>query len=806
MIPQHSAIGKPLDATHAHIIERTGARKRGDQWQGTCPCHDDRKASLSIAPISTCSACNEELIKVDCLAGCDTEHEIMPKLGLRPGSLGGHAPNCPYRKKRINGNGHARNNGHINGARHFAPTTKAKQKHRIVEAYPYRDEAGVLLYENVRYEPKKFLQRRSDGRGGHVWNLDGVRRVPYRLPELLAEPLTTPVHVTEGEKDCDRLRALGLCATTNSAGAGQWSDEFNEFLRGRPVVLSLHNDKSGRERGVRIARALMDVAASVHVLEFRELPEKADVSDWLDLGHSKDELLERVAHAPDAATWLKEFEQAEAGPPQHDDDDDGDDGHDDGHGGNVGGPEAKSWRDELRDFYLAQSADDEGNAQSVAEAAQGRILHVKEIGWMRYVRGHWTTERADIEVDRTIVRVLTQRRLAAVSANVEAIVKCSKADAHRVKACKALLMSIVGAEIADFDRDPDALNVANGVLNLRTLTLTPHSPEQRFTYCLKVPYDPEADYSRWEAFLRASVARGDDPATMAYLKPTMGYWVTGRTSEEKAFHVSGATRSGKGTMSEILQETLGPLVKATSFATFTKPRGGDDQGFDLAPLKSARLVIAEEPNANDWLNAGKVKELTGGGSISCAFKGKNFFTYKPQWKPVLISNHPVNADPGDDALWARLHVLHFPNGHPDDADLRFKQSMMSADNLKGVLRWLVEGARDWYALEATGRGILAVLPDHLKALRDERRKELDTVQQWLDECCIRRNDLFAPVKTFYASYKAWCEEGGHQAKGNRMLTQELEKKGIVSKKEYVPAIKLTVRCYIGLGLLSDAIS
>jgi len=56
---------------------------------------------------------------------------------------------------------------------------------RIIATYDYKDESGKLLYQAVRYEPKDFRQRRPDGKGGWIWNLEGVRRVLYRLEELL---------------------------------------------------------------------------------------------------------------------------------------------------------------------------------------------------------------------------------------------------------------------------------------------------------------------------------------------------------------------------------------------------------------------------------------------------------------------------------------------------------------------------------------------------------------------------------------------------------------------------------------------
>src|SRR5262249_8439441 len=89
----------------------------------------------------------------------------------------------------------------------------------IVATYDYADETGKLLFQTVRYYHKNFAQRRPDGNGGWIWNLEGVRRVLYRLPEVTA---AQTVCIAEGEKDAENLRTLGFVATTNPMGAGKW--------------------------------------------------------------------------------------------------------------------------------------------------------------------------------------------------------------------------------------------------------------------------------------------------------------------------------------------------------------------------------------------------------------------------------------------------------------------------------------------------------------------------------------------------------------------------------------------------------
>jgi 5S rRNA maturation endonuclease (ribonuclease M5) len=181
-----------------------------------------------------------------------------------------------------------------------------------VAVYDYADERGRLLYQQCRTEPKSFFTRRPDGSGGFVNGLNGARRVPYRLRDLIeADPVLT-LFVVEGEKDADRLRSLGLLATTNAGGAGKWRDEYSEPLRDRSVVILPDNDEPGRKHAAQVARSLKGIAASVKVVELPNLPGKGDVSDWLDAGGSVGLLHELAAAAQEVEPSREEEQQGEA--------------------------------------------------------------------------------------------------------------------------------------------------------------------------------------------------------------------------------------------------------------------------------------------------------------------------------------------------------------------------------------------------------------------------------------------------------------------------------------------------------------
>lgn len=151
----------------------------------------------------------------------------------------------------------------------------------IAATYDYFDETGVMLYQVVRLEPKSFRQRQPRPEGGWRWDMQGVRRVLYRLPELLSAPLERTVLVVEGEKDADALATIGRIVTTNVGGGGKWRPEYSEQLRGRKVCILPDNDEPGHEHAAMVSKALAGIAESVRVLELPGLPAHGDVSDWL---------------------------------------------------------------------------------------------------------------------------------------------------------------------------------------------------------------------------------------------------------------------------------------------------------------------------------------------------------------------------------------------------------------------------------------------------------------------------------------------------------------------------------------------
>jgi hypothetical protein len=152
----------------------------------------------------------------------------------------------------------------------------------VVERYDYTDETGALLYQVERLDPKGFRVRRPDGNGGWTWNIEGVRRVPYRLPELItAVKRGERIDIHEGEKDANTLAQKGKNTTTVPGGAGKWLPEYAEFFRGAKVAIFTHNDDKGRRHALAVACALDSIA---EVKIFQPDPRFNDITEHLEGG------------------------------------------------------------------------------------------------------------------------------------------------------------------------------------------------------------------------------------------------------------------------------------------------------------------------------------------------------------------------------------------------------------------------------------------------------------------------------------------------------------------------------------------
>lgn len=453
---------------------------------------------------------------------------------------------------------------------------------------------------------------------------------------------------------------------------------------------------------------------------------------------------------------------------------------------------------DIQQYFLYQSADDEGNAQCVNKLHGDDFLYCDAYGWMRNTGTHWIYGGlAEKDVNLSITQTLIERRVAAARADNEKIIKATKPSAANKESTKRQYKDIVWCDVGIFDHEKHLLNCRNGVVDLRTGSLVTGEASSYFTYCVNAEYQPQNSTQEWQDFLSSTI--GDYDHIHDWLQMACGYSITGFTNEEIMFYNFGPTRSGKGTFMNVYLHMLGqPLAMGMNFSTFTAKREGDSQNFDLAPLKPSRLIAASESGKHQGLNEAVIKQITGNDPIRAAFKGKDHFSFFPQFKIWLSSNHPIKGDVDDDAFWGRVNIVNFPNSHLGEEDKSLKERMQTAAYCNMVLTWTVAGAKMWHG---QSKGLAA--PASVKATVTEQRSQLDSIQRWLDECTVQDPSISTANDALRKSYEDWCRQNGEAPKFAVQFGKSMNAKGY--EPTNVKSHGISKRGYKGIALLAPEI-
>ena len=169
-----------------------------------------------------------------------------------------------------------------------------KKKDGQITVFDYIGAHGVLEYQVIRTDfadgGKTFRQRRPDGQGGWINSIKDIKRLPYNLPEVLHKK-DRAVWIVEGEKCVEKLREIGIVATTNNGGSGNWSEDLNEWFKDRKVIVVPDNDEAGKKHAVKVINQLLPVVQAIKLLDLsEELEAKGDIVDWLESGKTKEQL------------------------------------------------------------------------------------------------------------------------------------------------------------------------------------------------------------------------------------------------------------------------------------------------------------------------------------------------------------------------------------------------------------------------------------------------------------------------------------------------------------------------------------
>lgn len=319
-------------------------------------------------------------------------------------------------------------------------------------------------------------------------------------------------------------------------------------------------------------------------------------------------------------------------------------------------------------------------------------------------------------------------------------------------------------------------------IELRSGVARPSRPEDYATKSTAVAAG--GDCPLWLAFLDR--VTGGDGELQAYLQRVAGYCLTGITSEHVLFFLHGYGANGKSVFLNTLMGVWGDYAVVAQMETFVETHN-DRHPTELAFLRGARLVIAQETEQGRRWAESKIKVLTGGDPITARFMRQDFFTFTPQFKLMIAGNHKPALTSVDEAIRRRIHLIPFTITIPPD-----ERDPQLADKLRaeraGILAWAVEGCLEWQRI-----GLAP--PEAVRAATDEYLAEEDVFSSWIAECCATGKDHWEKFQVLWNGFKAWAERANERPGTRKAFAQTLKSHGFVPKKER------QIRGYEGISLV-----
>ena len=436
---------------------------------------------------------------------------------------------------------------------------------------------------------------------------------------------------------------------------------------------------------------------------------------------------------------------------------------------------------------------DLGNAKRlVAQHGEG-LRYCETWGkWLHWDGSRWAVDETGEIVRRakkTVLGIYAEAAAAIDDGERKALAKHAlrSEGRDRIKAMIALAESEPGIPVTprQLDRDPWLLNVANGVVDLRTGELLPHDRARLITKLVLHPYDPGAPCPTWLAFLDRVLSGKRE--LIKFVQKAIGYSLTGRTVERALLILWGTGRNGKSTLLDTMLDLLGDYAARTTTDTLLATRDNAIPN-DVAALKGKRFVFASEAEEGRRLAEAKVKDLTGGDTISARFMRGEWFDFRPEFKLWLGTNHKPDIKGTDHAIWDRIRLVPFNVRIPDQEQDRGLKDKLLAE-APGILAWAIEGCLDWHR-DGLGN------PAEVREATSAYRSEMDIIGQFIDDRCTVGPTASATAKELYAAYVSWCGAAGETPISQKAFGQRLAERGFDSAR----VGKSRARYWVGIEL------
>jgi P4 family phage/plasmid primase-like protien len=402
--------------------------------------------------------------------------------------------------------------------------------------------------------------------------------------------------------------------------------------------------------------------------------------------------------------------------------------------------------------------------------------------------------------------VATDLRAKKIASLYPHQIKCGNVDKQK-KAMIACEWQVC-TEIMDLDADPWVLVVKNGVIDLRTVRDAPGlageaaptpavlatwrtgwlkspDPSSKPTKCAGTAFVPGAICPEWEAFIALILP---DPKIRYCLQRAMGALLFGANVGNAALLLRGGGGNGKSTLMSIIGEVLGnrdgyaATAKVEMFLQ-TQNQGAGQATPEEVDLPGARAILASEPAVTDVFSGKKIKGLTGGDLRAARALGQPQFTYRPTGIPVIQFNRTPKIKDEDAGLRRRLVFIPLEvNLHelpPDQRRSPIEAEGALTEELPGILNWMLDGFRDFYARVNAGKGVPLGIdpPQSMLTLKDRIMEAADPVGTFLRDCAEIDPKARTRTSEFFRTFKSWARDTGARVFSDAAIRDNLTEKG-----------------------------
>ncbi|MDB5911083.1 MAG: hypothetical protein JWP34_5200 [Massilia sp.] len=438
-------------------------------------------------------------------------------------------------------------------------------------------------------------------------------------------------------------------------------------------------------------------------------------------------------------------------------------------------------------------------AEFVADHCADKLRYVTGLGWYRWNGMVWAPTGDDGAALQAITEasdVLIQRMRESEDDRSWAAAAVSKMLSGRERSYITKEMTArpeFRSSVDDFDNARHLLTFLNGTVDLRSGTLRAHEPADMLTLHALVNYVPDAQAPRWQRFID-EVFPGK-PDLQSYYQRFLGLCITGEVRD----HVLGVWygsqgRNGKGTTVRTMQAAFGPqLVREVDFGLYEGGRGREPHTEQLAALRGARMVVAQEGEAEVPMNTARLKKHTGGDRIQARHLYGKEFTFAPTFTLVLATNHLPEFSAGGAALWARTKAILFGESFTGDRVDPDLEPTIQGPEVEGVAAWVVRGAVDYYAA-----GRLHDI-DEIRAATEMHKEEVDPLKALVGELFEYDDGCEVARTSFNGRLKDWRDANGDKSAkySPSSVKRHLLTRGVVEQR------RMTGWVYVGIRLPED---